>query len=575
MENSEFAKVFANLAELLDLGNGNYFKVRAYQKAAQNIENFSDNIETVYKQGGLAALKNIPGIGAGIAEHIEELIKTGKIKKYEALTKEFPPSFIAMMDVPGIGPKTALLLKKKLKIDSLEKLRKASEQGLLKDLPGFKEKKIENVKKGLELKARVKGRFLLSEADRSVAALVAGLKQVKEIDQIMPAGSYRRGQETIGDIDILVTSQKSAIVMEAFTGLPQVERVLVKGPTRSSVILKNGMQADLRVLPPYNFGAAAHYFTGNKQHNILIRELAIKKGLKISEYGVFRGARRIAGKTEAEVFKAVGLPFISPELRQGNDEFEAAKAGKLPELIELEDIRGDLHTHSDHSDGDNTIEEMAEAAKAFGYEYLAITDHTRSTRVAGGQTEKELLKELAYIDKLNAKLKGFRILKGAEVDILPDGSLDFSDDILKQLDVVTASVHSNFKMPREAMTKRIVKALQNKYVNILSHPTGRLIGKREPYEVDIEKIIKTAKETGTYLEVNSYPDRLDLSDVHCRRAKAEGVKLAINTDSHAASQLPLIKYGIMTTRRGWIEKDDVINTRPLAKLLKLLYAKRK
>jgi DNA polymerase (family X) len=574
MENSEFAKVFANLAELLELANGNYFKIRAYQKAAQNIENFSDNLETVYKQGGLAALKDIPGIGAGIADHIEEIIKTGKIKKYEALIKKFPPGFIALMEVPGIGPKTALLLKKKLKINSLEKLREASEQGLLKDLPGFKAKKIENVKKGLELKARVKGRFLISEAGQFVTAIVEQLKKVKGIDQILPAGSYRRGQETIGDIDLLVTSKKAEAVIETFTHLPQVERVLVKGPTRSSVILKNGIQADIRVLTPLNFGAAAHYFTGNKQHNILIREMAIKKGLKISEYGVMKGGQRIAGKTEAEVFKAVGLPFIPPELRQGNDEFEAAKAGKLPELIELADLRGDLHVHTNHSDGNNTIEEMAEAAKTLGYEYLAITDHTISTRVAGGQTEKELLKELAEIDKLNAKLKGFRILKGAEVDILPDGSLDFSDEILKQLDVVTASVHSNFGMPREAMTKRIIKALQNKYVNVLSHPTGRLIGQREPYEVDIEKIIKTAKGTGTYLEVNSYPDRLDLSDVHCRRAKAEGVKLAINTDAHAALQLNLMKYGVTTARRGWIEKADVINTFPLAKLLKLLYAKR-
>ncbi len=574
MENSEFAKAFWDLAELLELKTGNPFKIRAYQKAAQNIENFSENLKTVYRKGGRKALEEIPGIGAGIAEHIEELIKTGKIKKYESLVKRFTPAFVEMMQVPGIGPKTALLLKKKLKIDSLAKLRQAAERGLLKGLPGFKEKKIENVKQGLELKERVKGRFLLSEADQYVEAIVARLKQVKEIDQILPAGSYRRGQETVGDIDILVTSKKPAAVMAAFTNLPQVERTLAEGPTRSSVILKNGMQADIRVLPPDNFGAAAHYFTGNKQHNIQIRELAIKQGLKISEYGVMRGGKRIAGKTEAEVFKAVGLPFIPPELRQGGNELELAKAGQLPDLVELKDIRGDLHIHTNRSDGGNTIEEMAAAARELGYEYLAITDHSVSTRVAGGQSEKELLKELDYIDKLNGKLKGFRLLKGAEVDILPDGSLDFSDAALKQLDVVTASVHSNFKMPRAGMTKRIVAALRNKYVNILSHPTGRLIGKREPYEVDIEKIIRTAQETGTYLEVNSYPDRLDLNDVHCRRAKAAGVKLAINTDSHAALQLRLIKYGVLTARRGWLEKDDVINTRPLAKLLKLLYAKR-
>lgn len=575
MGNSQFAKVFRELAELLELRAGNPFKVRAYQKAAQNIENFPEDLRTVYKKGGLPALEEIPGIGSAIAEHIAELIKTGKIKKYTALTREFPPGFIELTQVPGIGPKTALLLKKKLKIDSVAKLQKALEQGKLKNLPGFKEKKIENVKKGLALKARVKGRFLISEADQYATAIVEQLKKVKGTDQVLPAGSYRRGQETVGDIDILVTSQDPAAVMEAFDTLPQVERVLSRGETFSSVILKNGLQADLRVLDPRNFGAAAHHFTGNKQHNIQIRELAIKKGLKISEYGVMKGNKRVAGQTEEEVFKAVGLPFIPPELRQGNDEIELAKAGKLPDLIELEDIRGDLHIHTSRSDGGNTIEEMAAAAKALGYEYLAVTDHSVSTRVAGGQTEKELLKELAEIGKLNAKLKGFRVLKGAEVDILPDGSLDFPDEVLRQLDVVTASVHSNFKMPRETMTERIVKALRNKYVNILSHPTGRLIGQREPYEVDIEKIIRTAKETGTYLEVNSSPDRLDLNDLHCRRAKAEGVKLAINTDAHAAPKLRLIKYGVLTARRGWIEAADVINTRPLAKLLKLLYAKRK
>ena len=574
MENSEFAKIFWNIAELLELKSGNPFKIRAYQKAAQNIENLSDSLAGLYKKGGRKALKELPGIGQAIADHIEELIKTGKIKKYESLVRQFPKGFIEMMQVPGIGPKTAFLLKKKLKIDSLAKLRRASAKGLLKGLPGFKEKKIENVKKGLALKARVKGRFLLSEADQYATAIVFELNKLKEIDQILPAGSYRRGQETVGDIDILVTSKKPEAVMDAFTKLPQVERTTAKGPTRSSVILRNGMQADIRVLPPENFGAAAHYFTGSKQHNILIREMAVKRGLKISEYGVMRGNKRLAGKTEAEIFQAVGLPFIPPELRQGTNEIELAKEGKLPRLIELADIRGDLHAHSNRSDGGNSIEEMAAAAEELGYEYLAMTDHSVSTRVAGGQTEKKLLKELADIDSINSRLKGIRILKGAEVDILPDGSLDFPDEILKQLDVVTASVHSNFKMPREKMTRRIIKALQNRYVNVLSHPTGRLISKREPYDVDIERVIKAARETGTYLEVNSYPDRLDLSDIPCRRAKAEGVLLSINTNAHAALQLRLMKYGIMTARRGWVEKNDVINTRPLAKLLKLLYAKR-
>lgn len=574
MENVDFSKVFWEIAELLELKNENHFKIRAYQKAAQNIENLSENLEVIYKKGGLKALEEIPGIGQHIAEKIEELIKTGKQKLHKKLLKEFPRGFIEMMKVPGIGPKTALMLREKLKIDTADKLRKAVEKGLLKELPGFKEKKIDNIRKGIALKERVKGRFLLSEADQYVNSIVSQLNKLKEVDRILPAGSYRRGKETVGDIDILVTSEKPAVIMDAFTKLPQAERTLSKGPTRSSIILKNGMQADIRVVKPDEFGSAAYYFTGSKTHNIMVREMAVKKGLKVSEYGVFKGNKRIAGKTEEEVFRAVGLPYIPPEIREGSGEIEAAKKGGLPELIELSDIRGDLQMHSKYSDGGNTIEEMAEAAKKLGYEYIAITDHTQSTRIAGGQTEKEILKELEQIDRLNAKLKGFRILKGAEVDILPDGTLDFSDAILKELDVVIAAVHSNFKMDREKMTRRIVKAFNNKYVNILSHPTGRLIGKRDPYEIDVEDIIKAAKDTGTYLEINAYPERLDLSDIHCKRAKEAGVLMAIDTDAHSAAGLEVMKYGVMTARRGWVEKKDVINTYPLAKLLKLLYAKR-
>jgi len=574
MENTEFAKIFWEIAELLELKAENPFKIRAYQKAAQNIEGLSENLADIYQKGGLKTLEEIPGIGAHIAGKIEDLIKTGIQKDHQKLLKEFPRGFIEMMRVPGIGPKTALLLRKKLKIDTADKLRKAVEKGRLKGLPGFREKKVENIKKGIALKERVKGKFLLSEADQYVHTLVRQLEKIKEVDRILPAGSYRRGEETVGDIDILVTAKKAGPIMKAFTHFPQVARVLSHGPTRSSVILKNDMQADIRVVLPKEFGSAAHYFTGNKPHNIRIREMAIKKGLKISEYGVFRGNKWIAGKTEEDVFRSVGLPFIPPELRKGADEIEAARQGKLPKLIELSDLRGDLHMHSTYSDGGNSIEEMAETARKLGYEYIAITDHTKSTRVAGGQTEKEILKELEHIDRLNSKLKGFRVLKGAEVDILPDGSLDYPDSVLKELEVVIAAIHSNFKMEREKMTKRIIRALQNKYVSILSHPTGRLIGKRDPYQVDIEDIIKAAKDTGTYLELNSFPDRLDLSDVHCKRAKEEGVLISIDTDAHAASQLGMIKYGILTARRGWLEKKDVINTLPLDKLLVKLKAKR-
>ncbi|MBI5079031.1 DNA polymerase/3'-5' exonuclease PolX, partial [Candidatus Saganbacteria bacterium] len=523
---------------------------------------------------GLDGLKEIPGIGEHIAEKIEELLKTGKQTLHQKLLKEFPREFIGMMEVPGIGPKTALLLRKKLKIDSIARLQGALKKGLLQKLPGFKEKKIENIKKGLELKEHIKGRFLLSEADRYVSSIVSQLNHLKEIEKVLPAGSYRRGKETVGDIDILVASRKAEAVMKTFVKLPQVKRVLAKGTTRSSVILKNEMQADIRVVEPESFGAAAHYFTGSKQHNIAIREMAVKKGLKISEYGVFRGEKRIAGKSEEEIFQAVGLPFIPPELREGTGEIETAQEGRLPKLIELSDIRGDLQMHTAYSDGGNSMEEMAEAAKSLGYEYIAVTDHTKSTRVAGGQTGEEVIREIGEIERINARLSGFRILKGAEVDILPDGTLDLSDAVLKELDVVIAAIHSNFKMEREKMTRRIIRAFQNKYVNLLSHPTGRLIGKRAPYAVDMHEIIKAAKDTGTYLELNAYPERLDLSDVHCKQAKEAGVMIAINTDAHAAVQLGIIKYGVVTARRGWLEKKDVLNALPLDKLLVRLKAKR-
>lgn len=574
MENSEFARIFFEVAELLELKGENVFKIRAYQKAARNVENLSKNLEEIYKSGGLKALKEVPGIGESIAEHIEEIIKTGTFKKYQELVKEFPKDFTKLIEVPGIGPKTAMLLLKKLKIDTVEKLEKAVKAGKLRDLPGMGAKKEENILKGIELKKKVHGRFLLPDALTYADIVVRALNKIKGVDQIVPAGSLRRWQETIGDIDVLVTSKSPEKIMDTFTTLPQVNQVLSKGPTKSSVVFKNGMQADVRVVEPKSFGAALHYFTGSKQHNILIREMAVKKGLKISEYGIFKGEKQIGGKTEEEVFDSVGLPFIPPELRQGTDEIEAAKKNKLPKLVELADIRGDLQMHSKYSDGANTIEEMVEKAKELGYEYIAITDHTKSTRVAGGQTEKEILKELAHIDKLNSKLKGFRILKGAEVDILPDGSLDYPDPVLKELEVVIAAVHSNFKMERSKMTKRIITAFKNKYVNILSHPTGRLIGKRDPYEVDVEEIINAARDTGTYLELNSYPERLDLSDIHCKRAREEGILIAINTDAHAALQLEMMKYGVMTARRGWLEAKDVINTFSIDKLLKTLYAKR-
>ncbi|KAF0132702.1 MAG: DNA polymerase (family X) [Candidatus Saganbacteria bacterium] len=574
MENSEIAKILWEVSELLEFKSENPFKIRAYQKAARNIEGLPLSLEESYKSGGIKALKEIPGIGEAIAEHIEEIIKTGDFKKRKELLKEFPKSFLEMIEVQGIGPKTAMLLLKKRGIDSIEKLEKAIKSGALKGLVGFGEKKEQNILQGITHKKKTIGRHLLSEAHEYADLIINQMGKIKEIDQLLAAGSLRRQQETIGDIDILATSKNPEAVMHAFVKLPQVKRILAQGPTKSSVILKNEMQADIRVVDPKCFGAAAHYFTGNKLHNIKIREMAVKLGLKISEYGVFKNDKQIAGKTEEEVFESVGLSYIPPELREGSDEFEAAKKGNLPQLINYPDIRGDLHIHSTYSDGANTISEIAEFAIKMEYEYIAITDHTQSTRVARGQTAREIIKELEHIDELNSSYKNFKILKGAEVDILPDGTLDYKDELLKELDVVVAAVHSRFKMKKDDMTKRICTAMKNKYVNIISHPTGRIIRRRPPYELDMEEILKTASDTGTYLELNSQPDRLDLSDVNCRRAKEMGILIAINTDAHTKETLYFMQFGVSTARRGWLEAKNVINTNPIAKLMKLLYAKR-
>jgi len=570
MENQDFAKVFFEVAELLELAEENPFRIRAYQKAASNIESTSDNIESIYKNGGIKALEDIPGIGKGIAEHIEEIIKTGKLKVREGLLKKFPKSVLELVNVPGIGPKTAILLHKKLKIDSIEKLEEAAKTGKLARLPGIREKKIKNILAGIELKKRNVGRFSIGVALPYAEAIAEKLSKLKEVDKILPCGSLRRAKETIGDIDILVTSKKPEKIMDAFVHLTQVEKVIAKGATKTSVMLKNGMQADVRVVDPSSFGAAVYYFTGSKAHNIQIREMAVKKGLKINEYGIFRGSKKLGGKDENDIFRIMGLPYIPPELREARGEIEAARAGKLPKLIELKDIKGDLHMHTKATDGANTIEEMAAAAKKFGYEYIAITDHTKSTRVAGGLTEKEAFAHLKKIDDANKKIGGIKIIRGMEVDILPDGTLDYPDSLLKEIDIVFASVHSNFKMSRPEMTKRIVKAMRNKYVRVLSHPTGRLIGEREAYEVDLDEVLKAAKDTGTFVELNAHPIRLDLDDIHCRKAKELGILIVITTDSHSASQLELMRYGILTARRGWLEAKDVLNTLPYDKLLKKL-----
>ncbi|MEE8638390.1 MAG: DNA polymerase/3'-5' exonuclease PolX [Candidatus Margulisiibacteriota bacterium] len=574
MENSEFAKIFWEIADFLELKEDNPFKIRAYRKAAQVIESLSKNVKDIYTQSGLKGLMAVPGIGQHIAEKIEEQIKTGKVHAHDDLAKKFPTGFLALVSIPGMGPKTALLLYKKFKIDSPAKLEKAAKAGKLRGLPGMGAKKEENILRGLALKKESHGRFLLDDATSHAELIVEELKKLKEVRKILPCGSLRRGKETIGDIDILVISSKPKKIMDTFVKLPAVRDILAHGETKSSVILKNGMQADVRVVEERSFGSAAHYFTGSKGHNIHLRQMAQKKGWKVSEYGIFKGKKQIGGEKEEEMYSKLGLQYIPPELRETKGEFEAAAKGRIPKLVELKDIKGDLHMHTRATDGFNSIEEMAQAAKGLGYQYIAITEHTQSTRIANGLNEKEMLKHLKKIREANKKVKGIEILAGTEVDILPDGSLDYSDVILKQLDIVLAAIHSRFKMPKKEMTERVIKAMRNKYVNLFAHPSGRLLGEREPYEIDMEQVLQAAKKYNVVIEINAHPKRLDLTDVYCKRAKELGVKLVIATDAHSADQLELMKYGVAVARRGWLEKKDLINTNPLAKLLKLLYAKR-
>lgn len=580
MENHEFAAILYNIADLLELKQENPFKVRAYRKAGQNIESLTENLEDLYKTNGLESIKAIPGIGEHIALNLEEAIKTKKSLALEKLTKEFPKGFLELSHIPGMGPKTALMLYKKLKIDSIEKLEKAAKAGKLRKISNMGIKKEQNILRGIALKKKSIGRFLLDDAYSHALLIISDLKQTGEAQKILACGSLRRGQETIGDIDILVVSDKPKIIMNAFADLSCVDNILSHGTTRSSVILKNGMQADLRVVEEKSFGSAAHYFTGSKAHNIHIRQLALKKGWKVSEYGIFsarggsafggKGKKQIGGATEEEMFSMFGLQYIPPELREMRGEFEAAAKNKIPKLIELKDIKGDLHIHTKASDGANTIEQMAQAAKAKKYEYILITDHTQSTGIAHGLTEQNMIKHLWSIKKAAKQTANIAILAGAEVDILADGSLDYSDEILSQLDLVVAAIHSGFKMPKDKMTNRIIKAMQNKHINILAHPTGRLLNERDPYEVDMEKILQAAKKYNIAIELNANPHRLDLTDIYCKRAKELGVKIVISTDAHSIDQIALMKYGVITARRGWLEAKDVMNTLPLPTLLKSL-----
>ena len=566
MRNLEIAKLFNEIADLLEIKDENVFKIRAYRRAAMNLESLTEEVEAVATRGGLL---EIAGIGKDLAAKIQQALETRRIEYLEGLRQEIPRGVVELMSIPGVGPKTAKLLFEKLQVDSVESLEALAQAGKLLGLPGIKEKTVENILKGIQVVKKGRERMGLGRALPLAREIVQLLEKLPQVKRISMAGSLRRMRETAKDVDLLVTSTKPAKVMEVFTSLPQVAEILLRGDTKATILHREGIQVDIRVVEPPCFGAALLYFTGSKAHNIRVRELASRKGLKVSEYGVFKEAtgKRIAGATEEEVYKVIGLPYIPPELREDAGEIEAALEGRLPDLVELKDLRGDLHAHTNWSDGHHNLEALIEAAHRRGYEYIIVSDHSRSSTVAGGLSEERLLEQIGKIRALSKKYPKLRILAGSECDILADGRMDFPDRVLAQLDIVLGAVHSRFKQGRAEMTARIVKALGNPYVNILAHPTGRLIGERDPYDVDLEAVFAAAKQHGKAVEINAQPARLDLNDHHARRGKELGVKFSIDTDTHFLDQLENMTLGVATARRAWIGKADVINTMPLAKLL--------
>ncbi|MCM2322554.1 MAG: DNA polymerase/3'-5' exonuclease PolX [Oligoflexia bacterium] len=576
--NTKIAEVFDELADLLEIEGANPFRVRAYRNAARVIESYPSSLAARIEQG--TPLPRLAGIGKDLEGKIRIIARTRGLPLLNDVAKRVPPGVRELLQLPGLGPKRVRALQKARGIESLAELERAARGQQLRSLPGFGTRTEEKILSELSRRKDAPRRFLLSAAEQSAEPLLAYLKGLPGVSQAAVAGSFRRKRETVGDLDLLVTCEPGAArrIMEGFTGYVEVAEVLSRGPTRSSVRLHTGMQIDLRVVRKESFGAALVYFTGSKAHNIAIRNLALRKKLKINEYGVQRGPRRIAGTTEEEVYRALGLPFIEPELREDRGELDAAARGTLPKLVTLEDLRGDLHGHTIATDGTGTLGEMAEAARERGYEYLAITDHSRRLTVAKGQTPERLRQQLRVIDRMNARLAntgaGLTLLKAAEVDILEDGSLDFPDSLLSLLDFTVCSVHHKFELSGEKQTERILRAMDNPYFTILGHPTGRLIDRRPPYAVDLGRIIAGARDRGCFLEVNSQPDRLDLADVYCKSAKESGVLLAISTDSHSPAHLGNIRLGLAQARRGWLEPRDVLNTRPLAELRELLRRRR-
>ena len=567
--NSEIAKIFSQMSVFLEM-KGVAFKPQAYERAALIMESTTEDAKSIYEKGGIKALTDISGIGQSIAEKIEEYIKTGNIREYEKLKKEVPVDVEGLTSIEGLGPKSVYKLYKKLGIRTVSQLEKAAKAGKLRSLEGFGEKSEQKILKGIEFLKTGQGRFVLGFVWPAVNSILKEIRSLSYVETAEPAGSIRRMQETVGDLDILAISKEPEKVIDYFVSLPEVAHVYGKGPTKANVRLASGMDADLRVLEPKSFGAALQYFTGDKYHNIALREIAINKGYKLNEYGLYKGKRLVAGKTEKEIYDKLGLEWMPPELRTNSGELEAAREGKLPKLIEYGSLKGDLQVQTDWTDGSNSIKEMAEAAQKRGLEYICITDHTRSLAMTGGNDEKGLLREMAEIDKVQKQVSGVKILKGAEVNIMKDGTLDIDDETLAKLDVVGAAVHSNFNLTEKEQTVRIVRAMENPNVDIVFHPTGRIIKKREPYKVDMEELIKAAKRTKTIMEIDAYPERLDLRDEHIRKAVTAGIRFSIDSDAHDASHFQYLDLGVAQARRGWAEASDIINTRSWQEMLKLL-----
>ena len=579
MKNQEISKILFELAEIYSMQDIP-FRPRAFEKASESISSLDRDVGDIYKKEGLGGLEKIPGVGRGIAERIEEYLKTGRMREYDEMKKKFPVDIAGLSLIEGVGPKLIKNLYHKLKIKNIADLEKALRAGKLRVLPRMGQKLEEKILQGIEFKREGGGRFALGEVLPLAREIKERLLKVRGVRVVEIAGSIRRMQETIGDLDFLAVSERPDEVADYFSRLPEVEHVYAKGDTKILVRFRSGIDADLRVVSKESFGPALQYFTGSKDHNVEVRKLAIKKGYKLNEYGLFKGTKIIAAESEEEIYKKLGMDFIEPEMRTNHGEIESALEGKLPKLIGYDDLRGDVQIQTSWTDGKNSIEEMAREAERLRHEYIAITDHTRSLAMTGGADEKKLIRQGEEIDKIQKKFsarggsafggKEIKILKGAEVNIMKDGSLDIDDKTLAKLDVVGGAVHSLFNLSKAEQTRRILKAMENPHLDILFHPTGRIINRRKPYEVDIEAIIKQAKKTGTILEIDGHPWRLDLKDEHIRMAREAGVKMVIDTDAHSIPEMSYLEYGIPQARRAWCAKKDIINTLPLKEFLSSL-----